>query len=519
MESPEDDPMHTRKSFFLTVALLNGCFAALMHAPAQAIEPYGFDPSYSSNYIESLGPATTTAYGTAHGRRVALLPDGSSVVVGGIAFNGQPSPYGNVLMVRRAANGAAVTWPSNGATDLLYPGLATGDDSRIVGIHDVAYAAGNIFVLTTRRFFVSPVDDDVEVLIFDVDGNFVSKVVVFTSTTSERARDFHITSNTQQANSTVITVVAEIASPTESGRTLIGVAKIKQEASGLFARDFSFSDGVSPAGTVRIALSNSFCNAAAQPCSGTPISVDRPFRFPGGDGAPIYIAGASRFNGEDWDFLIVKLTPQGALDTSFSGSGIFTRSFDQPGSNFNDRATAIVASGVGVGQDYSTGSIWVVGNVSRSCAPGIGVAKFSATGTAETSFGSLLDGRGIYAGSAAPFCTDSAPDLAIDAAVQDGRLAIVGQGQFRDLNSTLRGDSLFLALDAQDGVDHSLTYLPYLLSATRVGDSALYGVVPSGNGKFALSGESLDNSNAFSFLSARLRPIDVLFRNGFEEPL
>ncbi len=490
--------------------------ANLWASPARADEPYPFDITYSGTYVTETGPSgSATVYGTAQGRRSVLLADGSSATVGLVRYAGQSAPYFNVMLSRRGPSGAALNWPGASTSTRIYPSAASGDAARILTVDDVAISDDRLFVLTTRRFFEPTQDDDVEVLVFDLDGNNLATVSALSSTWSEHGKAMSVTRSALQPQSTRIVVVGDVASADQPGRTLIGVAKLRQLATGGFERDPGFGDGSGGLGAMRIGVPDTVCLLQTA-CTGEASAVGRPYRFPGGDDAPIYVAGSVKVAGEDWDFLLIKLTPTGAFDPNFQFGGLGTQSFDMPGSLRTDRVTALVVDAVSPGRDYDTGALWTIGNVSRACAGGVGAQKLRGDGATDPTWGNLSGGRGVFGGSDAPLCADDSPDIALGAIVDEGRLLIAGQSLFRDVGGNLHGDGLLFAINAGGGALVSRNVLPFQLETARFGESALYGVTPVGGGRYLVSGVAVYPPAGNVFAVARVVGNTGVFANGFE---
>jgi len=94
----------------------------------------------------------------------------------------------------------------------------------------------------------------------------------------------------------------------------------------------------------------------------------------------IIVVGSVDFNGNDVDMGIVRLTPDGAIDTSFSGDGEATISFDLSG--FDDDA----AHGVAIDRD---GRILVAGRAYDAAGGGydFAFARMMDDGSLDSSFG------------------------------------------------------------------------------------------------------------------------------------
>lgn len=78
-----------------------------------------------------------------------------------------------------------------------------------------------------------------------------------------------------------------------------------------------------------------------------------------GAGGEIYVHAATRGDGArtDSDFAIVKLTVDGALDTTFNTTGKFTLDFGSPSANATPRGVRVLSDGSVLGSGYASSSI------------------------------------------------------------------------------------------------------------------------------------------------------------------
>lgn len=95
----------------------------------------------------------------------------------------------------------------------------------------------------------------------------------------------------------------------------------------------------------------------------------------------ILLIGEAEFLGDDTDFAIARLTPTGAMDTTFSGDGKKTFHFDDGGTNGDTAHSAYAFSH----------SIYVAGYATQSTGTDFAITKLLNDGTIDTGFGT--DGR------------------------------------------------------------------------------------------------------------------------------
>jgi uncharacterized delta-60 repeat protein len=121
------------------------------------------------------------------------------------------------------------------------------------------------------------------------------------------------------------------------------------------------------------------------------------------------------------DFLVVQLTPNGPIDTTFGTSGFQFISFGSSPSTYNQT----FAVGMAIGPD---GKIVAVGDTSTNGSDNvIGVARLNPNGSLDTSF----NGTGTAIVAFHPGGAASTPlDYAYDVVVQpDGRIVLIGNAQ------------------------------------------------------------------------------------------
>ncbi|HNR91306.1 MAG TPA: hypothetical protein PKO41_02665, partial [Dokdonella sp.] len=252
-----------------------------------------------------------------------------------------------------------------------------------------------------------------------------------------------------------------------------------------------------------------FCNMYAG-------DVARPTRSFPGDGMPIYVVGSVQRSGADWDYLVTRINPNGTLDTSFGFGGARYIPFDQPGSDRGDFAYRLVIDSGLPGLTFDT--LYVAGNVHRSCKDGIGVAAISDDGNDLVGFGT--NGRIVHGGSSesGTICAQDA-SLAIGDLVRNGNeLAMAGTMQGPDQGGTLRVDGGLLRVDATNGSQRGLARLPFVVVGTPVGDGRLRGISHDRMGRYLVTGDlsNVPFGLGSLYVSAAVAPSDRIFANGFD---
>ena len=123
-------------------------------------------------------------------------------------------------------------------------------------------------------------------------------------------------------------------------------------------------------------------NAAGTMTGAITVPIALNFSIPGGATIDaqgrIVVVGAVQMSGQDYDFRVIRLLPNGNPDTNFSGDGMATIAFDAGGSNY-DRANAVTVD--------EQGRIVVVGTVSVGTNDrDFGIARLTSTGALDVSF-------------------------------------------------------------------------------------------------------------------------------------
>ncbi len=217
----------------------------------------------------------------------------------------------------------------------------------------------------------------------------------------------------------------------------------------------------------------------------------------------IVVAGwTSPFVGDD-DFLVLRYTDTGALDSSFDGDGIATIGFN-PGKDDLAFDVAIQSDGkIVVG---GTGQI--VTSTSRDFA----VARLNADGSPDTTFGTITANPMVRDGkvmSAVSTATDTIDSIAID---QAGRIVVAG------LSSGTGGGFAIVArynsIGDLDTTFNSSFLIPGTVrinidNLTNTAESAL-GLAIQPDGNYVTAGRFVTTSGDNQLLLTRVTPVGVL---------
>jgi uncharacterized delta-60 repeat protein len=209
----------------------------------------------------------------------------------------------------------------------------------------------------------------------------------------------------------------------------------------------------------------------------------------GGDGAEsvaiapngsVVLAGFS-FNGSDSDFLAARLTPLGALDTTFGTDGVVTTGFGA-GTNESAAAVSLRADGTAV----------VVGNTGG----GTGVVRYTTSGALDATFGT--------SGKATPSTSIGTAAMVTDA---NGSMFLAG------------ADGPFMSLFAIDANAAPVASFGTVLVNFGTQGAVARGIARDKNGSFVLGGlwfDTIDPMNRNDFAFTRVTSagaVDTTFGN------
>lgn len=498
------------------LALATLCFpggAALAQAAS-----YEFDPAFNGNYAIDAFTTGETTGAERYGGKIVRLPGGDVVTAGLVRLDNDPiaAPNWNVGLVRYSPSGTRQVWSGSGPyfhagnQYVVYPNLAAGATGigTIRKLIDFDYARGFFYLLVRTRFSDTPIDNDVQLLIFREDGSYVNAINFLNGSADEDGIALSVIETGQIVNPVAIAVLGVVSGFRST------IAKYLVNSNNVIQLDASFGGGD---GRVEFVLPLDECTYPD--CSY--FSTDIAFPVGGsGSNKPIYVSGSVQRDSAtstDYDMVAIKFTPSGLLDTAFDFNGVRQYAFDVQDSNKTDFASDLIVRRSPVG-NFDT--VWMMGPVGRRCSPGIGVIKFDgASGAPVSTFGSV--GRAVFGDDVSQPGGPCDPEAALDPAgvvTQDGEIGIAATGFLLDENGARVFETgVLLRLSADTGQRYSLQgfsmftgdkYYPNTLGGIAVGE---------GGGRYYVSGAGRTGNYNSLFLLARLKPVDdVLFRNGFE---
>ncbi len=499
------------------LALATLCFpggAALAQATS-----YEFDAAFNGNYFIDAFTTGETTGAERYGSKIVRLPDGDVVTAGLVRLDNDPvaSPNWNIGLVRYSPSGTRQVWSGSGPyfhagnQYVVYPNLAAGAAGigTIRKFIDFDYARGFFYVLVRTRFRETPVDHDVQLLIFREDGTYVNAINVLSDSADENGVALSVIETGQIANPVAIAALGVVSGFRGA------IAKYLVNASNVIQLDASFGGGD---GRVEFVLPLDECTYPN--CDYFPTDIAFPVGGGGGSNKPIYVSGSVRRDSPtstDHDMVAIKFTPSGLFDTAFDSNGVRQYAFDQQDSNKADFASDLIVQRSPVG-NFDTA--WMIGPVARRCSQGIGVVKFDGAGGAPVStFGNV--GRAVFGADVSQPGGSCVPETQLDPAglvAQDGEIGIAATGFVVDANGTrLFETGGLLRLSADTGQRYSLQGFN-LSTGGDSNQSTLGGIAAGeGGGRYYVAGAGRTGDYNSLFLAARLKPIDdLLFRNGFD---
>lgn len=509
-------PLH-RFVVILLLALATFGFAGGA-AFAQAAS-YEFDPAFNGNYAIDAFTTGETAGAERYGSKIVRLPGGDIVVAGLVRLDNDPvaSPNWNIGLVRYSPGGTRQVWSGSGPyfhagnQYVVYPNLAAGASGigTIRKLIDFDYARGFFYVLVRTRFSDTPIDNDVQLLIFREDGSYVNAINFLNGSADEDGTALSVIETGQIANPVAIVALGVVSGFRSA------IAKYLVNASNVIQLDASFGGGD---GRVEFVLPLDECTYPG--CDYFSTDIAFPVGGGGGSNRPIYLSGSVRRDSPtstDYDMVAVKFTPAGLLDSAFDFNGVRQYAFDQQDSNKTDFASDLIVRRSPVG-NFDT--VWMMGPVGRRCSQGLGVVKFDgASGAPVSAFGSA--GRAVFGDDVSQPGGPCDPEATLDPAglvLQDGEIGIAATGFLLDENGTrVLETGTLLRLSADTGQRYSLEGFPLLTDHTY--NRCIFGgiVTGEGDGRYYVAGTGRTDSYNSLFLAARLKPIgDPLFRNGFD---
>jgi len=497
------------------LAALLTCLA--LGVSANACAEYGFDPDWNGDdmfYIDTL--ATIDGQSSRYGGKHAVLPNGDIVMAGVVRLADDTiAPFWNIGLVRYSPEGFVRPWTASSSPYfwhfqeyVIYPNLPNGGtgDTKIESVEDIAYAEGKIYVLVTRQFSTSPADRDAALVVFNEDGSFQQNLSVILSNVNEYARGIDVAVTNLAAKPVTVTILAERYAP---GPRLV-VAKYNLGSNGLLAVDSGFNGGVPLLVPVTTAcVGSDFCNMYAG-------DIERPERVFPSDGMPIYVVGSVQRNGADWDYAAVKINPNGTVDTNFGFGGVRYVAFDQAGSDRGDFGYRLdIDSGL---PGLTLDTLYISGNVHRSCKDGIGVVALDGDGDDLAGFGT--SGRIVHGGSSetGTICDQDASLYVGDLVKNGNELAMAATIASLDQGGTQLVDGALLRVDATTGNARGLARLPAASDSLRLGDARPRGISHAGMGRYLVTGDitNVPFGVGTAYISAAVIPSDRIFADGFD---
>lgn len=478
---------------------------------------HGFDPTWNLGdgfYLDTF--STVNGQAARYGGKHAVLPNGDIVMAGIVRLsNDTIAPYWNIGLVRYKRDGAVRPWSGSGGAYfwnfneyVVYPNLPNGGsgDARIESVEDIAYAEGKIYVLVTRAFSVSLSDRDVAVVVFNEDGTFQQNLSVILASVEEFARGLDVTVTNLAAKPVVVTILGERYAP---GPRMV-VAKYNLGSNGLLSVDGGFNGGVPLDVPITPACAGSgICNTYAG-------DIERPERVFPGDGMPIYVVGAVQRSGADWDYVAAKINANGTLDTSFGFGGVRYVSFDENGSDRGDFGYRLDIDPGLPGLTLDT--LFIGGNVHRSCKDGIGVAALTGNGDDVAGFGS--SGRIVHGGSSetGTICAQDASLYIGDLLLNGNEIAMAATIAGPDQSGTELVDGALLRIETASGSQRGLARLSVGYPSVRLGDGRMRGISHDGMGRYLMTGDITAVPFGFgsAYLSMAVFPSDRIFASGFD---
>ncbi|MBN8480996.1 MAG: hypothetical protein J0L88_05320 [Xanthomonadales bacterium] len=502
------------------IALFASAFACAIasvpsvHAEAAATTsltdiPYAVDPGFPLVSRRDVIVGGSSVGATA---LIELAP-GGDVILGGLVS-------GSLVLQRVAPDGTRGSWP---VTTAANPGLLQLDPpagAPYLGVSDIKVFDNRLFVLVDRQRSSSVTTRDVYVLVFGVDGTFLSSYLAMGDFRDEHGAGLAIyqTFGIGVPTTTFVSVVGHRALDAVESNPFLTRARLQGDS---LVRDTTIGDAN---GYVQLPVPGALCAPYNEACS---MEVARTVVKPTGafGTTPIlYVAGSIRTSGDDWDYALLCISASGTPCSDFGNGGFVRRGFNNGGS-LADRATDIAVRRFGTFGAYVY-TVYLTGNVARRCQGGVGAMAFDGSdGSVEFGFGLL--GRVLVGGhdggsGGTPICfLNDGPDLTEGAAFADGHLFIGGARVYTSFDGDTWSDVQTLVLDAAGNVvdplrAHDPSYPPDL-QPTPFMSSAVRAVSADGSGRFLVAGQSYtpDSPYPSAFIAGRFAR-DRIFGSGYD---
>lgn len=479
-----------------------------------AIANWDFDPAFAAHGwgIDRFSDSPAKNY---YGRKIARLDNGD-IVVAGLVPRSSSSTSDQLGLVRYTAAGRRIAWTNVDPAwarysnqYIVYPnGSANQPSGAFVSVVGLQEYDSNLYVMVNEQSADGAVHPFL--LVFAESGFFRGWWTYFPSGSNQKpGTGFAISASK-------LIVLGADPSPINWHPQMWMSRYTITENGGL-----SFDDDFGSGG---FAFYNAYaCQVAATafPCDTYPAAI-----APTGGTIQLaspkfYVAASVKGSGRaSFATVTMRFNGDGSRDTTFNYSTTFgydgTVDFDDGGDNA-DIAVAIRTTTHLVIPAQIVEDVYVVSKVSRLLQPGIGVVRMDGSGNLVPGFGvggKVLFGGCGAGGAAGGNCQFSNVEhIPLAMTLSGGYLGIAGW--YRGFNGTVPHFTypMFAVVNATNGtVDNNDEY------TIGIGDAVFYDVVGNGDGTFTMAGDGREsaNGNNVAYLTARLQPHDVIFRNGFD---
>jgi hypothetical protein len=476
-----------------------------------AADPYIIDPGYFEGGLFATTWAVPRPVGADFiGSANAVLSNGDVVVAGLVPAWGAANPANglfNLGLWRVKWTTTQTHWPNAGAYGfgnlagiepfIVYP---NSNAPNYQTVRDVKVANGWIYILvdTPNVGQAGGGRQNVSVIQLREDGSSISVAGVFgfAPVGGVDSEDFYGAQLVPIGNDRMIVT----ATGYDATGAYVAVSRLIVLGNGAVTPDSAWGSGYGGASSLnrirRYFAPVAFCQAASQ-CQATAAYAVTPI---GEASIDVYISGSRRWQGNDWDPYVLKISSDtGLAKPEFDGDGWRAVPFDQPDSNYTD-----YGAGVYVHQN----EVFLAAQVDRGCHGGIGISRLVGnTGALAPTFGT--GGKVVYGGVAAadPGCS-SFPNAHVPFAMSTtgGRVGVVGYNRWSDQGGNINTDPMLGVVDALTGEVLSLRRYP----SPSGGDAVFYGVTggPEVTSPFIVSGNVRVPSakNSLAYQIARLVP-------------
>lgn len=484
-----------------------------------AATPYVIDPGvHGGEYIEdAFGANQGSATNYFLGRKVAQLP-GGDVVVAALVKNpngNQTNGFWNVGLVRYSANGnTRRTWANPGSYGssanqyVVYPKT---DTATYTWVQDIKIVNSFILVSTNHDFNQTGGDSDVQILVFDLNGQYKSTYVPFGTSDREYIGGMEGYSSGSPASTYSIVVAATVV-PVAGG-----------VPRPIFRRMTLGSTGSLSDVTGKVPLNVAGCANTADDCEVKAIALAYPPLFINGTPS-VFIAAVRRAGSTsaEANISVLKVSVSGVADASWSSTTWNT----SPGGNRADIpfGIGVRTSGLGLPASPTVYTVYVASYIDRQCKPGISILRQSTQDNGATAVTVRYGGSDSTDPAICALFASS--DYGAGVAMQDGRFAVVGYNSAPVLGAG--EDRVNAEMAVFDDLNLiSFSQYPYPTHGPRERHSGFWGVVGTGSGKFVAAGDNrfrdasdvsvnLRGKNSVAVLG--LMEDDTIFANSFEQP-